>query len=224
MENLDRFGFYETYPPPPPGRPVFYAMKFDARSAITFALSSGIPERHRDAVRDGVLYWNRAFSRRLIRVVDAPPSVRAPSAKYNIVEWVPGGPRSSAAHIQSDPVTGQILHAHVFVRRELTMDARLEEQNDQLRFFVAHEIGHALGLRHNFRQGTTTTTVMDYFKRPQEIAIGRGIRAGTPALRYDSDVIRHVYLGAPLDLDSLPPFCTDGQPGCVPSASQDDRR
>jgi hypothetical protein len=108
----------------------------------------------------------------------------------------------------------------VFVRRELTMDSQPDEQNDQLRFFVAHEIGHALGLRHNFRQGSTTTTVMDYFKQPQEIAIGRNIRAGTPALGYDRDVLRHVYLGAPLNVGTLPPFCTDAQPGCVPSAAQ----
>jgi hypothetical protein len=30
-------------------------MKFDAREPIVFALSSAIPERYRDAVRDGVL-------------------------------------------------------------------------------------------------------------------------------------------------------------------------
>jgi hypothetical protein len=104
------------------------------------------------------------------------------------------------------------------------MDGQLDEQNDQLRLFVAHEVGHALGLRHNFAQSKTITTVMDYFRRPQEIAIGRDIRAETTAFRYDRDVIRHVYLGAPLDVGSLPPFCTDGQPGCVPSAASNDRR
>jgi hypothetical protein len=28
-----------------------------------------------------------------------------------------------------------------------------------------------------------------------------------------------VYLGAPLDLDTLPPFCTDSQRGCIPLRS-----
>src|SRR5581483_9046527 len=78
MKNLRRFGFYETYPQWRSGRWVLYAMKFDIHEPIVFALSSAIPARHRAAVRDGVLYWNRAFGRPLIRVIDAPPSVRAP--------------------------------------------------------------------------------------------------------------------------------------------------
>ena len=36
------------------------------------------------------------------------------------------------------------------------------------------------------------------------------------SLDYDRQVIRYVYLGEALDEDALPPFCTDGQPGCGP--------
>jgi hypothetical protein len=39
---------------------------------------------------------------------------------------------------------------------------------------------------------------------------------GAPALPYDRAVMQHVYLGAPLDVDTLPPFCTDRQQGCAP--------
>ena len=64
MKSLDHFGFYETYPVRRSSRSVFYAMKFDAGRPIVFALSSAIPERHRDAVRDGALYWiERSVSR-----------------------------------------------------------------------------------------------------------------------------------------------------------------
>jgi uncharacterized protein DUF4953 len=215
MQNLRRFGFYETYPQWRADHWVLYAMKFDVHEPIVFALSSAIPERRRAAVRDGVLYWNRAFGTSVIRVIDAPPGVRAPSPVYNVIQWVTSGDFASTSYIQSDPLTGQILHAHVFVLPETMMDGDLEQQNDHLRYIVAHEVGHALGLRHNFAPAAPST-VMGYFKLPQILKMGREIRALGPALAYDRAVVQHVYLGAQLDLDSLPPFCTDSQEGCLP--------
>jgi hypothetical protein len=132
---------------------------------------------------------------------------------------VSDGDYASTSYIQSDPLTGQILHAHVFVLPETMMNGDLEQQKDHLRYIIAHEVGHALGLRHNFASGEAMTTVMEYFMLPQMLRIGRDIRTGAPALPYDTGVIRHVYLGAPLDVDSLPPFCTDDQQGCLPFRS-----
>ena len=110
------------------------------------------------------------------------PSVRAPSPDYNVIQWVTSGDFASTSYIQSDPLTGQILHADVFVLPETMMDGELEQQNDHLRYIVAHEVGHALGLRHNFAPGDATT-VMGYFKLPQILQIGRQIRIGAPAQR-----------------------------------------
>jgi hypothetical protein len=219
MMSLKHFGFYETYPQLYSGRSVLYAMKFGTDAPIVFALSSSIPERYRNAVRDGVLYWNRALGRPLLQVIDAPADVEAPSVDYNVIQWITSGNYSSTSYIQSDPLTGQILHAHVFVLRETMMDGNLELQNDHLRYIVAHEIGHALGLRHNFAS-SRPTTVMDYFNTAQILRIGRDIGEVEGALPYDRDVIRHVYLGEPLDVDALPRFCTDGQRGCSPFPSQ----
>jgi len=215
MKNLRRFGFYETYPQWRDDRWVLYAMKFDVHEPIVFALSSAIPARRRAAVRDGVLYWNRAFGTSVVRVIDAPPSARAPSPVYNIIQWVTSGDFASTSYIQSDPLTGQILHAHVFVLPETMMNGDVDEQNDHLRYIVAHEVGHAIGLRHNFAPGEATT-VMGYFGLPQILKMGREIRAGAAALAYDRAVVQHVYFGAPLNAHTLPPFCTDSQEGCLP--------
>jgi hypothetical protein len=58
---------------------------------------------------------------------------------------------------------------------------------------------------------------MNYFDFEQEVRIGHEvIRSGDNALEYDRKVVRHVYLGEPLDIDTLPAFCTDGQSGCAP--------
>ena len=64
---------------------------------------------------------------------------------------------------------------------------------------LAHEIGHALGLRHNFAKGPAST-VMNYFSFEQAVRIGREvILSGDSALDYDRQVIRYVYLGEALD-------------------------
>jgi len=218
MKNLQHFGFYETYPRRRGNEWVLYATKFGAYEPIVFALSSSIPERYRDAVREGAYYWNRALGRTLVEVIDAPPDVRAPSAYYNVIEWIVSGEYASTSYIQTDPLTGEILHAHVFVLRETMMEGNLEEQRNHLRYIVAHETGHALGLRHNFA-AHPLSTVMDYFSLAEILEIGRLIGADEEALPYDRDVMRHVYFGEPLDVNALPAFCTDGQRGCSPFPS-----
>ena len=90
------------------------------------------------------------------------------------------------------------------------------KRSDRWRYIVAHEVGHALGLRHNLAKGPTTT-VMNYFSYKETIRIGNYIvESGDEALEYDRKVVQYVYLGEPLDVRRLPAFCTDHQERCDP--------
>ncbi len=128
-------------------------MKFDSHKPIVFALSAAIPDRYRQAMREGVLYWNKALGRPLLQVIDALDDVTAPSPRYNVIQWVGDGRFGSTSHIQDDPLTGEILHAHIFILSRSLKHGDLDEQNNHLRYLVAHEVGHALGLREVLQTG-----------------------------------------------------------------------
>lgn len=83
---------------------------------IVFYLDPGIPEPVRSAMRDGTLWWNRAFEatgfRNAIQVQDPPPDLDPMDIRYSYILWVNRDERgfSNGGHF-ADPRTGEIIVA-----------------------------------------------------------------------------------------------------------------
>lgn len=261
------------------------------KQPIVFWLENTIPVKYRDAIRDGILMWNKAFERigfqNAIEVKQQPDDADwdPGDTRYSTIRWFAGYPDPGFAQgpSRTDPATGQIYDADIrfseamtrFSRREVNehinpaampweysaprafvapwsalnahyqcdfatgavrdaefafdlLEARGMDPNgseadkfikDFLRAIAAHEVGHTLGLRHNFRASTIhsfeqaqdagvtardglTGSVTDYI--PTNIA-ARGARQGeyhqSTLGPYDCWAIEYAY--KPIDAPSM---------------------
>ena len=200
------------------------------KQPIVFWLDNTIPVEYRDAIREGVLLWNKAFERigfrEAIEVKQQPDDADWDPAdvRYSTIRWFAGYPDPGFAEGPSavNPLTGEIYDADIrfdagmtrFFRREvnefvnpvgmfwmdidqprrpflapwhngstafcdiaqgavldaefsfdLLMARGMDPQGPEAAKFIhdylveiaAHEVGHTLGLRHNFRASTIHT-------------------------------------------------------------------
>jgi len=90
--------------------------KFDTTKPIVFHVTNNVPKAYKEAVFDGVKYWNKAFGKDLIQVKTLPADVKIFEPGYNIVQWLDWDTAGFAyAASSSDPLTGEIKQAHVFM-------------------------------------------------------------------------------------------------------------
>ncbi len=97
---------------------------------IVFLLDQSVPVRYRQAMREGILSWNRTFERlgisNAIEVHDAPMENTVQGQDYdhadmrfNTLRWVASPPSASGAYavaqMRENPLTGQILNASITV-------------------------------------------------------------------------------------------------------------
>lgn len=160
----------------------------EAVEPIVYYLDRGAPEPIRSALIEGASWWNQAFEaagyRNAFRVEVLPEDADPMDVRYNVINWTHRSTRGwSYGSTVSDPRTGEIIKGHVLlgslrVRQDfliaqglveayangLAPDPRLEQMAlARLRQLSAHEVGHTLGLAHNFAASyNNLASVMDY--------------------------------------------------------------
>lgn len=165
------------------------AARSTVKKPIVFYVDRAAPPAIREALIEGGNWWAQAFEQagylNAFRVELLPEGAHPMDARYNIISWVHRETRGwSTGTSVNDPRTGEIVRGVVqlgslrdrqdkMIIEGLIGAARSgtggEDDPDRLayhrlRHLSAHEIGHALGIAHNFAASTFEgrASVMDY--------------------------------------------------------------
>lgn len=173
---------------------------------IVFYVDNTFPVSWRNAIHEGIREWNKAFERigfkNAVQSKDFPtndPEFDPDNLKYSCVRYAPISVENAMGPSWVDPRTGEIMNASVFVYHDVVklvngmrfvQTAQLDERvrteklpeevmHESLRYIIAHEVGHCLGLMHNMAASAafpvdslrnaaftqkygTTPSIMDY--------------------------------------------------------------
>ena len=145
---------------------------------IVFYVGREVPDRWRPYIKRGVEDWQVVFEkagfRRAIIAKDAPTEKEdgtwdPEDARYSAIRWAPG--QNAMGWGLADPRSGEVISAHAtfwhsvfnelenwYFAQAAPLDVRAQHlplpdelMGQLLRYVVSHEVGHALGLRHNFK-------------------------------------------------------------------------
>lgn len=160
----------------------------EAVRPIIYYLDNGTPEPIRSALLDGASWWNQAFEaagyKNAFQVRVLPDSADPMDIRYNMINWVHRSTRGwSYGASVVDPRTGEIIKGQVSlgslrVRQDYLIfsgllspyetgipanDQMLKAALARLRQLSAHEVGHTIGLMHNYASSVSNrASVMDY--------------------------------------------------------------
>ncbi|HTE13418.1 MAG TPA: zinc-dependent metalloprotease, partial [Chitinophagaceae bacterium] len=155
---------------------------------IVYYLDNGTPEPIRSALLEGASWWNQAFEaagyKNAFRVKLLPDSADPMDIRYNLINWVHRSTRGwSYGAAVVDPRTGEIIKGQVSlgslrVRQDYLIaqgllapfengmpadDKMLKMSLERLKQLAAHEVGHTIGLMHNYTSSVNNrASVMDY--------------------------------------------------------------
>jgi len=160
------------------------AAKSEPVKPIVFYVDPATPAKWAPYVKRGVEAWQPAFEEagfiNAIQARYAPspaedPDWSADDARVSTIRWVPSTVANAMGPHVSDPRSGEILEADVEIYhnvqqlardwywtqsgpldpRSKTLPIPDEVMGDILLYIVTHEVGHSLGLPHNFKASAT---------------------------------------------------------------------
>ncbi|GAA5132547.1 zinc-dependent metalloprotease [Thalassotalea piscium] len=160
----------------------------EAVEPIVYYLDAGVPEPVKSALLDGARWWNQAFEaigyKNAFQVKVLPADADPMDVRYNVIQWVHRATRGwSYGSSVIDPRTGEIIKGHVtlgslrvrqdylialgltspFTSEHVDTSIMKEMALARIRQLSAHEVGHTLGIAHNFAASVNDrASVMDY--------------------------------------------------------------
>jgi len=163
------------------------AKKSDSVKPIIYYVDRGVPEPARSALIRGASWWNEAFEaigyRNVFQVKVLPKGADPMDVRYNLINWIHRATRGwSYGSSVMDPRTGEIIKGHValgsqrlrqdfliaqgliaeYKGKKVSMEMK-EMALARIRQLSCHEVGHTLGLGHNYASSVNDrASVMDY--------------------------------------------------------------
>lgn len=164
------------------------AVKSDVVKPIVYYIDPGVPEPVKTAMIESGMWWNQAFEaigyENAFQVKILPKGAHPMDVRYNMIHWVHRATRGwSYGSSIVDPRTGEIMKGNVSLGSlRLRQDYMIAEgllapynEKDEIpqdmkkiaimrvKQLVAHEIGHTIGLAHNYVSSSQgRSSVMDY--------------------------------------------------------------
>jgi hypothetical protein len=164
------------------------ASRSRVKKPIVYYVDPATPEPIRSALIEGASWWAKAFDAAgfvdAFRVELLPEGAHPLDLRFNVIQWVQRATRGwSYGGGVIDPRTGEMLKGHVTldslrIRQDRLLieglvgtettgtgdpDDPVQIALARIRQLSAHEVGHTLGLAHNFAASTWgRASVMDY--------------------------------------------------------------
>ncbi|OQP59912.1 hypothetical protein A3860_35975 [Niastella vici] len=189
----------------------------EPKNPIVYYIDPNTPKKWVPYLIQGVNDWQKAFEKagfkNAIYALEAPtndPEWSLVDARHNAIVYKPSEVENASGPHVNDPRSGEILETHVnwyhnvmqllrdwyFIQcAAVDTNARTMHFNDQLmgkliRYVCSHEIGHTLGLMHNF--GSSSTVPVDSLRNKKWVEAN----GHTPSIM---DYARFNYVAQPQD-------------------------